>query len=362
MILLDGDAHMRQRKLLLPAFHGEKMTALTGLMTEIAVEEIDGWPRETATQLHPGSSGSRSRSSCARSSGSTWASGSTCSASASPDARVRRQVHQPDPAGARQQLRPILERYGPFAPFARAQQEADELIYALIRERRADPGDRGDILAMLIEARDEDDSPMSEEEIRDELLTMLVAGHETTASTLAWAFERLQRHPHALGRLRDEVDSGDDDAYLTATIQETLRRRPVLPNAAPRLVKKEIEIGDWTYPPDVALIPNGYLIHHDPEIYDDPYAFRPERFLDESPGTYTWIPFGGGRRRCIGASFAMVEMKIVMSAVLERCELVATGDGPEVAKRRNITVRPAGGTSTVLVDRVPAREPEPVPA
>ena len=185
----------------------------------------------------------------------------------------------------------------------------DALLFEQIAERRADHGERDDILSILLEARHEDGTPMSEQELRDELLTLLVAGHETTATTLAWAFERLVREPAALGRLVAEIDSGDDDAYLTATIQETLRRRPVLPNNAPRLVAKPIEVGGWDFEPGVCLVPNAYLVHHDPDLYPDPYAFRPERLLDESPGTYTWIPFGGGRRRCLGASFALLEMR-----------------------------------------------------
>src|SRR5205085_4711559 len=163
------------------------------------------------------------------------------------------------------------------------------------------------------------------QELRDELMTLLVAGHETTASELAWAFERLPREPRVLARLTSEIDAGEDDAYLTATIQETLRRRPVLPNVAPRLVKKPVEIGGWTYRPGVCVVANAYLVHHDPTIYDDPYEFRPERFLDEPPGTYTWIPFGGGRRRCLGASFAQLEMKIVLRAVLAHYELSQIG-------------------------------------
>jgi cytochrome P450 len=139
-------------------------------------------------------------------------------------------------------------------------------------------------------------------------------------------------------------------------INETMRRRPVLPNTEPRFVKKPIEIGGRTYPPGVALIANVYLLHHDPAVYPDPYAFRPERFLDESPGTYTFIAFGGGRRRCLGASFAMVEMKIVLRAVLAACEVEAVG-GPELPRRRNITIKPGGGARVLLRNRVRAAEP-----
>ena len=196
---------------------------------------------------------------------------------------------------------------------------------------------------------------MSKQELRDELMTLLVAGHETTASELAWAFERLARTPDVLRRLHHEIDAGDDDAYLTATIQETLRRRPVIPNAAPRLTKQPVEIGGFRYPEGVALIPNAYLIHHDPDIYPDPYAFRPERFLGESPGTYTWIPFGGGRRRCLGASFAQLEMKIVLRAVLKRATPAAAPDLAEGSRRRAITLSPRRSAVTVLRPR--AREP-----
>jgi cytochrome P450 len=247
----------------------------------------------------------------------------------------------------------VLERVGPFSHFVRLQAEVDELLFDLIAERRREGAERDDVLAMLLEARHEDGSLMSEQEIRDELLTLLVAGHETTASTLAWAFERLAREPRVLGRLVKEVDA-EEDAYVTATIQETLRVRPVLPNVAPRLVAKPIEVGGWAYPPGCCLVANGYLIHHDPEIYPDPYSFRPERFLDEPPGTYTWIPFGGGRRRCLGASFAMLEMTIVLRSVLAACTLNPTGDGVELARRRNITVRPSRGARAVLTDRQPA--------
>ena len=214
---------------------------------------------------------------------------------------------------------------------------------------------RGDVLTLLLGARHEDGSPMTDAELRDELMTLLVAGHETTASELAWGFERLARSPAALARLTAEIDSEAGDEYLTATVQEILRRRPVLPNTAPRLVKQPVNIGGWDYPPGVCVVANAYLVHHDPAIYPDPYAFRPERFLGEQPGTYTWIPFGGGRRRCLGASFALVEMKIVLQAVLARCQVRPGTDGPEVSRRRAITVSPNRRATTVLQDRPAVR-------
>jgi cytochrome P450 len=355
VILLDEGAHMEQRKLMLPAFHGERMERLAGLMEEVATEELAALPRNAPVELHP------------RMQDLTLKIVLRAVFGLDPGARfdaLRQRLQTMLVFGDRPiSLMPppkdsvvarVLERVGPFAEFVRNQEEVDELLFELISERRAEGevSERNDVLAMLLEARHEDDSPMSEQEIRDELLTLLVAGHETTATTLAWAFERLAREPRVLARLVEEVD-GDDDAYVTATIQETLRTRPVLPNAAPRLVAKPIEVGGWSYPTGCSLVPNGYLIHHDPEIYPEPFAFRPERFLDEQPGTYTWIPFGGGRRRCLGASFAMLEMKIVLRGALRTLAL-QPGEGSEVARRRNITVRPSAGARAVLSDRRPA--------
>jgi cytochrome P450 len=353
VILLDEPAHMEQRKLMLPAFHGERMERLTGLMEEVAAAEIADLPRGTAVPLHP------------RMQELTLKIILRAVFGIEPGARfdaLRQRLQQmlafgdkpislvpPKPDGI---VAKIAERVGPFAKFVRIQEEVDEILFALIAERREQSEDRDDVLSMLLAARHEDGSPMSEQEIRDELLTLLVAGHETTATSLAWAFQRLMHEPRVLARLVEEVD-GEDDVYVTATIQETLRARPVLPNVAPRYVAKPIEVGGWHYPVGCSLVPSAYLIHHDPDIYPEPYAFRPERFLDEQPGTYTWIPFGGGRRRCLGASFAMLEMKVVMRQMLRTCTLDADGGGLEVARRRNVTVRPLGGARAVLNDRAP---------
>jgi cytochrome P450 len=187
-------------------------------------------------------------------------------------------------------------------------------------------------------------------------MTLLVAGHETTASQLAWTCERLVRTPAVLARLREAVDAGDD-AYLTATIQEALRCRPVLLFVQPRQVAKPITIGGVRYEPGCAITANVHLVHHDPAIYPDPYAFRPERFLEEPPGTYTWIPFGGGRRRCLGASFALLEMRAVLRAVLTRYEIAPGAMGAEAIRRRSITISPGDGARTILRERVSAPSP-----
>jgi cytochrome P450 len=351
VILLDESDHLEQRKLMLPAFHGEKMERLSALMTEVSEREAASWPRDVPIRLHP------------RLQALTLEVILRAVFGLDPGERLdalRERLTKILAMGATPvSMLPFLQRdFGarsPWARFLRMREETDALVYELIDERRREDGERDDVLSMLLAATHEDGSPMSAQELRDELMTLLVAGHETTASELAWAFERLSRTPAALAQLQAELDSGDDDDYLTATIQETLRRRPVLPNAAPRFVKQPVKIGGWTYPPGVCVIANAYLIHHDPSIYPDPYAFRPERFLDQPPGTYTWIPFGGGRRRCLGASFAQLEMKLVLRAVLSHNRLSVDEDIAEPSRRRSITLSPRRGATAVLVARKQAR-------
>jgi cytochrome P450 len=345
VILLDEGAHLAQRRLMLPAFHGEQVGRLAEVMAEVAAAEVERWPRGESVSLHP-------------------------RLQALTLEVILRTVFGLDEGARLERLRehmtgvlavgtspvsllpPLQRDLGPASPwhrFLRMRAAVDSELFALIDERRRDTAQRDDVLSLLLGARHEDGSPMSAQELRDELMTLLVAGHETTASQLAFTFERLVRTPEVLARLTEAIAGGDGDAYVTATVQESLRRRPVLPNAAPRLVMEEIEVGGWRYPAGVCLVPNAYLIHHDASIYPDPYAFRPERFLERSPGTYTWIPFGGGRRRCLGAAFATVEMKVVLRAVLERAAPRLAGDGRlELSRRRSITLSPREGAEVVL--------------
>ena len=206
------------------------------------------------------------------------------------------------------------------------------------------------MLAMLLAARHEDGSPMSKQEVRDELMTLLVAGHETTASELAWAFERLARTPDVLRPLTDEIDAGDDDAYLTATVQEILRLKPVVP-IIPRLVMRPIEIGGVRYPPGVRLFGIPYLVHTDPSVYEDPYAFRPERFLEKAPTTYTWVPFGGGRRRCLGNVVAQAEIKCALREVLRRYDLSPERPQTEPPRASTVVLYPGRGLRMAVSDR-----------
>ncbi len=348
VILLDEGPHLEQRKLLLPAFHGESMQRLSGVMAELAAAEVASWPRDEAVALHP------------RLQRLTLEIVLQTVFGLRGGPRLERLrtlltdilAFGESPLSVVPNSRALLRGRGPWARLEVAGSEADELVYALIDERRRDGGEGDDVLALLLGARHGDGTPMEATEIRDELMTALVAGHETTASQLAWGFERLAREPASRERLTADLQDGGED-YLTATIHEIMRCRPVLPNAEPRLVKEPIEIGGITYPPGVVLMANAYLVHHDPAIYPDPYAFSPERFLGRTPGTYTWIAFGGGRRRCLGASFALLEMKLVLREVLTRCELAPASSRPERARRRSITISPALGGRVVLRDRRP---------
>jgi cytochrome P450 len=360
VILLDESAHLAQRRLLLPAFHGERMQRLRGVMTELAESEINSWPADEPFAVH-----SRLQNVTLE--------------------IILRAVFGLEPGERSAELRDLLTEVLAFGEsplsvlpalqkvlgwtatqrrFQSYLRRADAMIFELIEERRDEAvqgdADRDDVLAMLLAARHEPDAPglqgapMSQQELRDELMTALVAGHETTASQLAWALERLSREPDVQDRLSAEIDEGERDDYLAATITEILRLRPVLPNAEPRLTKREVEIGGVRYPPGVVLLASAYLVHHDPELYPEPSAFRPERFLDKQPGTYTWIPFGGGRRRCLGASFALEEMKIVLRAVLMRFTLEPAAPLAETTRRRGITFTPSRSATVLLRTRVPA--------
>jgi cytochrome P450 len=341
VLVLDEDEHLAQRKLLLPPFHGERMQRHLATMEEAAREEIARWPRGEAFALHP------------------HMQAVTLEVIVSVVFGVRAG---PRHDRLRDTLKAFLEwstqprmflafaiagldRVHRVPGFQRRMGEVDAVLFEEIRARRAagDLEQRDDILSMLVAARHEDGEPMSDQELRDELLTLLVAGHETTATALAWALERLVRHPEKMARLR-----GGDEPYLDAVVHETLRRRPVIPLVLRKLAEP-MEIGGRLLPAGVSVSPSIQLVHHRADVYPDPYAFRPERFLETPPGTYTWIPFGGGVRRCLGASFALLEMKTVLRAVLESTALRPAEQRSETVSRRAITWTPSRG-GTVVAD------------
>jgi cytochrome P450 len=251
-------------------------------------------------------------------------------------------------------------RIGPVnvrAGFERAVADADALLLAEIARQRRDPAlaEREDILALLLQARDEDGEPMTDRELRDELVTLLLAGHETTATALAWAFDYLLHDRNALERLTAECRDGGGD-YLEAVVQEVLRLRPPIAFVDRRLVIRA-ELSGHVLPPGTIVAPCVYLAHRRPDLYPEPAAFRPERFLEHPPETYGWLPFGGGVRRCVGASFAIFELKVVLKTILARARLRTASGDPEPAMRRAIVLAPRRGTRAVLEERLAQRRP-----
>ena len=268
MILLDEGAHLEQRKLLLPAFHGERMQRMAGLMAELTERELDSWPLEQPVALHP----RLQRLTLEIILRAVFGLDQGPTLDELRDALTDVLAFSESPLS----VLPAMQKYAggwfpPLRRFIAQKARADELMFDLIEERRAE-GDQGreDVLSTLLQARHEDGSEMAPQELRDELMTALVAGHETTASQLAWAFERLARESRVAQRLADEIDAGVEDEYLTATINEILRLKPVLPNAEPRLTKRRVRIGDFEYPAGVALLASSFLVQHDPAIYPEP--------------------------------------------------------------------------------------------
>jgi cytochrome P450 len=351
VLLLDGGEHLEQRKLMLPAFHGERMRALVDVMEDVAAREVAAWRPGEPFVLHQRTQALTLEIILRAVFGMT--------AGARLD-ELRTTLKELLDLGASPLtlLPPFRRRLGPLTTWARfvdVRDHADALILTLIDERRRAGEEGDDVLTMLLAARDEDGQPMTDRELRDELVTLLVAGHETTASALSWGFEQLLRAPEVLERAT-RAAAEDDTAYLEATVKEILRRRPVLPIAQPRRIKQPVEIGGRTYPAGPAFAACIYLVHHDERVYPEPYAFRPERFLDGSPGKFSWIPFGGGVRRCLGASFAQLEMRIALRAILAAVEVTSALDGREGIGRRSITLSPRRGTPISVRPRV--REPQ----
>jgi cytochrome P450 len=359
VLLLEGSEHLSRRKVMLPPFHGERMRAYEPLIAEIIGAEIDSWPLDREFAIHPRMQAVTLEvimravfgvSDAARAERLRSLLADMLAGVADPGTQFRVMV-------ARR-----FGRQGPLERLRATFAAVDELLYAEIAERRADPAlaERQDILAMLVAARFEDGEALADAELRDQLVTLLLAGHETTATALAWTLDLLLRNPAPLARLRAELDEGDDE-YLRATISESLRLRPVVPLAGRRL-HGELRVGEHLLPAGTDVTPAFWLTHTRPDLYPEPLAFRPERFLDDPPETYAWVPFGGGVRRCLGAAFAEFEMRIVLREVLTRCELRGARSAPEKIARRNITFSPRTGTPMVVSSRRPASAPEPVTA
>jgi cytochrome P450 len=347
VLLLDRSEHLRQRRLMLPPFHGERMKAYAETMRAVAERQVGAWPRGEAFPV------------ALSMQAITLEIILRTVFGLSDEERIERigaplrRLLDATASSARLFALQVTSSKNPrprspWGRFKALVAEADQVIYDELRERRQGAGEgEDDILSMLLDARDEEGRPLTDLELRDELMTLLLAGHETTATALSWTLERVVRHPAVLERLREEAGSGEE-AYLDATIKEALRLRPVLP-AVGRHLTEPTEVGGHLLPAGVSINPSIYLLHRRSDLYPEPQAFRPERFLGKSPGTYEWIPFGGGIRRCLGASFALFEMKIVMQTILERTTLMPQAGPGEGVTRRAITYAPNRG-ARILVE------------
>jgi cytochrome P450 len=348
-----GPRHMRQRKLLLPPFHGDAIESYAEMIAAVAEREIDSWPVGRPFALAPrmqaitldvimaGIFGIEGRPEHGRpehrlrvttkrlAAASTW-----------PLAQVGELMN--------------LNRSEPVGFLRVALDLLDRPTYAVIaaRRRAEDLGERSDILSLLLQARTEDGEAMSDRELRDELLTLVLAGFETTANSLAWTWERLVRTPAAYAHLRDAVRSDHGAAeQIEATIVEGMRSRPVIPLIG-RRVMAPWRLGPYAVAADTPVGMSILLLHHREDLYPEPFEFRPERWLGRKPGTYEWIPFGGGVRRCLGAALAMAEQRVVLEAMARRLDLEADDPEPERAVHRNVTMIPSRGARVVVHSRL----------
>jgi cytochrome P450 len=345
-----GARHLRQRKLLLPPFHGEAIARYSQMITDVAEREIDRWPVGKPFALAPRMQDVTLDVIMA---GIFGIQGTPAPGSA--EAGLRRTVRALSDASTNPLFQLVelmnVRRTEAVGLMKAAMSMLDRYLYAVIKAGReaADLEERTDILALLLRSTTEDGEPLTDRELRNELLTLILAGHETTANQLAWTFERLVRTPAAYDRLRESVRAGEED-YVEATIHEGMRSRPVIPIIGRRMLV-DWQLGEFRAPADSVVLVSILLLHHREDLYPEPFAFRPERFLDSKPGTYTWIPFGGGIRRCLGATLAMAEQRIVLSTIARRTDLQAADPAPEKARHRNVTMIPRHGARVVVTRR-----------
>ncbi len=356
VLLLDEDEHLRHRRLMLPPFHGQRMRAYEQVMLAAADRQIDAWPVARPFPL--------------LASMQSLTLDVIVRAVFGVDAGAREQELKQrlralvDPVGTRLGVALMVLSGGRMGiggrmrEFERRRRAVDEILFAEIARRRADPdlAQREDVFSLLVLAEDEEGRRLTDQELRDELMTLLVAGHETTATGLAWALELLLRNPRVLDRLAADLQAGSD-AYLDAVVKEALRLRPVVSGIGRVVRGSPFELAGYRIPVGVEINPSISGIHRRPDVYPQPGEFRPERFLEtDAPDTYTWLPFGGGVRRCLGASFATFEMKLVIGRVIERAQLRPVGRRPERSVRKGVTFVPRHGARVVLT--APPRSPQ----
>src|SRR3954447_6409171 len=355
LLAIDEDYHLSQRRLLLPPFHGERMKSYVTIIEEEAEREMATWPADRAFRtLEPFSRITLNAIIRA-----------VFGAQEEDADELRRLLPDIVARGSRLAMLPFLHHdvgaWSPWGRFVRVRAQFDAVVDRLIERARADEGlsERGDVLALLVQARQGGGAQMPRDEIADERLTLLAAGHETTAATLAWAVERLRRHPAIVARLAREIEEGGTE-LRDATIREVQRVRPTIAGVG-RETTEPYALGEWVLPEGTVIMLSARLLHNDPRNYDAPERFDPDRFLGRKPDTYRWIPFGGGTRRCIGAAFAHMEMTVVLRELLSRFELAATSERDEGWRFRGVAFAPRkGGLAVVRPRRTPlVAEPAP---
>lgn len=340
---LDGDDHRRRRRLLAPPFHGKSMKNYEAIIEEETLRESAGWPEGTPLATLP---------SMMRITLNAILRAVFGAEGAELD-ELRRLIPPWVTLGSRMAALPKPERnYGRFSPWGRLDQwrrQYDVVIDKLIDAERADPqfDERTDVLALMLRSTYEDGSAMSRKDIGDELLTLLAAGHETTASTLGWAFERLTRHPDVLAALVEEADNGGSE-LRQATILEVQRARTVIDFAARRVYPPVFQLGDWVIPRGDSIIISIAQIHNDPSVFPQPERFDPQRYIESKPSSFAWIPFGGGTRRCVGAAFANMEMDVVLRTVLRNFTIETTTEPGERWHSRGVAFTPKDGGRIVV--------------
>jgi cytochrome P450 len=348
-MLLDEAEHLTGRKTILRAFQRKAIQGHADMVAEIAEREVASWPQDMPFAIHPRLRALTLEVVLRTTLGSRRRTAEDCLS------RLQDKLLQMlDVTGSVVFPEPLL-RHGPglaiWRRFLRKREEIDQLIYEIIEERRHCRGGEVDVLHRLLAARNTDGTAMSRQQIRDNLMSTILAGHETTAAELAWAFQLLAHNPLVLDRLLEEIDSDGSGKYLTATIREVLRDRPVFLFTIPREVKQPIEVGGWSYRPTAQLLGCIYLLHHDPELYPHPHIFRPERFLENTQSATAWLPWGGGRRRCPGLHLAVLEMETVLRTVLETMTVRPASKRIEHPRWRSVIVTPHAGSRVVLQPR-----------